>query len=797
MYKISQGWRILIAILFLAELAHADFMRSQGLIQNQQWHEASQSLQNLKDENLSEEDQGLKYFALGVVSGELQKWSEAEFYFNISLEKNKKMEAHNAFELAKIFLSKNELDKAQTLLEKVKSIGTNRNLQNESLMMLSEIQMKKSQWNSAFQNLVRLERRWRGEEEHPIVIWRLIEVEIERNRKWRACRWARKLYSTYPSQPIIYDWGIDLARNKVKGKALGCLASEYDVTSRMRRWHWAGEPDRARRELEELKKNMKGGPQFEIDDIMAKNLIHEGFAGEAVETLLPYYDKKHKDFDYLMSLASAAARSGEYQTAVGAYYKAHKLRPKDRKGREALFRAAFLSYQFQDYDGATRKFQELIQLYNKSGLSRDAQWHLAWIRYLKGDYKGAISSFSEIQELKKKNRRVWSKFPEEKIRYWLAMSYMKMEDYPSARTIFSELMQDGLMSFYSQSAAVRFSSLPVENSQATLMDSSTKKVARLPASAFSDKVENNNQEESEEEESEESLTDFEEVVTTGEEEAESTADNEEKPVSVKDPKLRENFERAQDFVRLGMFDRARWEYYEVERKTRNKDYLLLLMKAYEEINSYHRSAYIGQIFFTTPRERYEMDSVKFLWKHTYPLAYKEQVQKYSTEFAVPQEFIWSIMRAESLYRPFIVSPVGAQGLMQIMPNTGTQVSRLLGDNTFQVKKLKEPETNIKLGSRYLMRLLQKFEGSIPLAAAAYNAGPHRVESWISSFGNLEMDEFIEHIPFVETRNYVKKVTQYFGVYSKVYQKNTQSLKWLNQLVPVRMERKPAQRESWD
>ena len=773
-------------------------MSIQQLIQAKKWHEAAKALNELEDDSLSEEDQGLKYFSLGVVHGELQKWPEAELYYNISLQKNKRLEGHNFFELAKIYLSRGELNQALTLLEKVKDKPSSRNLQNEAYLMLSEIYMKKNKWYAAYKNLSRLERRWRNEEGHPEVLWRLIQVELKRKRKWRACRWARKLYSKYPSHPIIYDWGIDLARNKVKDKNLGCLASEDDIVNRMRRWHWAGESDRARRELENLKKRMKDGPQYEIDELMAKHLIQQGFAGEAVETLLPYYEKKHKDFDYLMNLAKASARGGEYQTAVGAYYKAHKLKPKGRQGRRALFRAAFLSYQFQDYDGATRKFQKFSKLYKKSGLSRDAKWHLAWIRYLKGDYKGAIASFSDILKLKKRQRRKWAKFPEEKIRYWMAMSHLRLEEFDIARTVFIELAQDKLMNFYSQAARVRLSDIPNEKLGPIVQSSGSGQLSmRFPASAFEDKEEAKSDLSKEEEESEENLTDFEEEITVGEEEFDVPVEVEEKPVAFKDPKLKENFERAQDFVRLGFFSRARWEYYEVERRTRNKDYLMLLMKAYEEIASYHRSAYIGQVFFVTPRERYEMNSVKFLWKHTYPQAFKQVVDKYSTNYAVPKPFIWSIMRAESRFRPFVVSPVGAQGLMQIMPNTGRQVSRLLGEFSFQKKLLKDPETNIRLGSRYLMRLLKKFEGSMPLSAASYNAGPHRVESWLASFGTLDMDEFIEHIPFVETRNYVKKVTRFFGVYNKLYEKKDQPISWLNQPVPVRMERKPALRESWE
>ncbi len=792
--------KILLIFTLLPMFSVASLLESQSLLNNKKWYEASGKLLMLSDDKLSEKDQGLKYFALGIAASNMQKRKDSEHYFKLSLNRSSNLKNHINFELAKIYLVDGELDKAKANLEEIKKMRSPRNIQNQAHFMLSDIYMKKKYWNSAYKNLYRLERRWRGEEGHADVIWRLIQVEIKRKRKWRACRWARKLYSKYPAHPIVYDWGIDLSRNKVQGKSLGCLASESDIAERMRRWQWAGEVDRARMELDDLKKRMQEKSPLEVDKLMAKHLIQQGYAGEAVETLLPHYESNSKNFDYLMNLGKASSRSGEYQTAVGAYYQAHKLKPRGRNGRKALFRAAFLSYQFQDYDGATRKFQNFTKLYKKSGLSRDAKWHLAWIRYLKGDYRGALTSFSKILKLKKRYKRKWSKFPEEKIRYWQAMSHYRLEEFVKAKNIFEEISKDKLMSFYAYASKSRMAGIPQEVlSLSKAQDNDLKGVKRLPSSAFVEKAELKQKKETiaESDESEENLDTEDDDYQVGEEEFDFPPEIEEKPVAFKDPKLKENFERAQDFVRIGLFDRARWEYYEVERRTTNKDYLLLLMRAYEEIHSYHRSAYIGQVFFVTPRERYEMKNVRYLWEHTYPQAFNKHVVKYGENYNVPKPYIWSIMRAESRYRPFVVSPVGAKGLMQIMPKTGRQISMLLGLRSFQARNLKEPEMNIRLGSRYLMRLLKKFNGSLPLSTASYNAGPHRVETWLASFGTLQMDEFIEHIPFVETRNYVKKVIRFYGVYNKLYFNNSTPLAWLSKDIPIVQTRKPAQRESWE
>ena len=98
--------------------------------------------------------------------------------------------------------------------------------------------------------------------------------------------------------------------------------------------------------------------------------------------------------------------------------------------------------------------------------------------------------------------------------------------------------------------------------------------------------------------------------------------------------------------------------------------------------------------------------------------------------------------------------------------------------------------------RYLQRLMEKFSGNVPLAAASYNAGPHRVQAWLQNFGSLDMDEFVEHIPFVETRNYVKKVVRNYQIYNLLYDGGGQSLAWLIKPVGVTLKDSAVSTEVW-
>jgi len=128
-----------------------------------------------------------------------------------------------------------------------------------------------------------------------------------------------------------------------------------------------------------------------------------------------------------------------------------------------------------------------------------------------------------------------------------------------------------------------------------------------------------------------------------------------------------------------------------------------------------------------------------------------------------------IIRQESSFDATTVSPVGARGLMQLMPGTASQVARKLGVRVSIPALTGDARTNIELGCAYLRGLLDQFDASIPLAVAAYNAGPGRVQNWLASNGDPRTDgadmlDWIEQIPFAETRNYVQRVIENLMVY---------------------------------
>jgi soluble lytic murein transglycosylase len=156
-----------------------------------------------------------------------------------------------------------------------------------------------------------------------------------------------------------------------------------------------------------------------------------------------------------------------------------------------------------------------------------------------------------------------------------------------------------------------------------------------------------------------------------------------------------------------------------------------------------------------------------LWDHLsirFPLAYQEEVTKIASEMKLDPTLIYAIARQESAFAEEARSPAGARGLMQLMPATAAQTAKRQG-LPHSLKDLYNPEHNIMLGSSYFQTLLQRFNNNRILAAAAYNAGPHRVARWISEPDKERpFDVWIETIPYRETRGYVQNVLSFSVIY---------------------------------
>jgi soluble lytic murein transglycosylase len=152
----------------------------------------------------------------------------------------------------------------------------------------------------------------------------------------------------------------------------------------------------------------------------------------------------------------------------------------------------------------------------------------------------------------------------------------------------------------------------------------------------------------------------------------------------------------------------------------------------------------------------------------YPFPYRDDVVRYARANNLDPHLVAGLIRQESMFNTRARSPVGALGLMQVMPNTGTQVARGLGISGFQPARLTEPSLNLRIGTKYLADQIRAHNGRLVDAIASYNAGPQRLTRWRQFPEYADPEIFIERIPFEETRNYVKIVQQNARIYRELY-----------------------------
>jgi soluble lytic murein transglycosylase len=156
------------------------------------------------------------------------------------------------------------------------------------------------------------------------------------------------------------------------------------------------------------------------------------------------------------------------------------------------------------------------------------------------------------------------------------------------------------------------------------------------------------------------------------------------------------------------------------------------------------------------------------WESAYPRAYRDLIERYQDLGDNPEGYLYSIMRKESGFNPHDLSYADAQGLLQMIPATTRRVAKQLGI-PYDPGRLYEPEYNIQTGSWYIGHLLQKFKRQIPIGAGSFNSGPRPVMRWLDQYGDREIDELVELVPFTQTREYMKKVTENFARYQYLYE----------------------------
>lgn len=217
--------------------------------------------------------------------------------------------------------------------------------------------------------------------------------------------------------------------------------------------------------------------------------------------------------------------------------------------------------------------------------------------------------------------------------------------------------------------------------------------------------------------------------------------------------------RFEELKAMELRDFARRELAAFQQAVSGCDTFLVI--AWTEVDGYRES--IGRA-----QKAGNCGLASALLRYCYPLGYWPLVEGKVAERGLDPFLVAGLIRQESLFDARIRSAANAVGLMQILPSTGARLAAEAGLSDFHEERLLEPETNVALGTTYLRDLLARYQGNLPRALAAYNAGEAAVDRWNERYPGVEDDEFVESISFRETRGYVKRVLQNRRLYLALY-----------------------------
>ncbi|HEY8368151.1 MAG TPA: transglycosylase SLT domain-containing protein [Thermodesulfobacteriota bacterium] len=414
--------------------------------------------------------------------------------------------------------------------------------------------------------------------------------------------------------------------------------------------------------------------------------------------------------------ARALARQGRAREAIAEFTAIAEQAPGSRFAGQAAYLAAVVLDDQGEAEEARARFRALADRVGRAPLAADALWNVAWRAYRKGDLAAAAEVLGEIVQ------RFAGSDAADRALYWLARTELKLGEVALAVPRLKDLVARRPLSYYGIQAARRLEEIDRE------VAAGDPPAARRPSPP-----------------PEPTCC---EVLPA-------------RPVAT--PIL----ERAAMLVQLGLLAEARTELAAIHRRGGDVP-PLEVARLLHAAGDYSRPLAIARGLAGVPLERLGLDPDGRLFALAFPRGYRDAVEAEARAAGVPVHLAYAIIRAESLFDPAAVSPVGARGLMQLMPATAESLAETVGLAPFDPQALFQPAANLRFGITLLGRLLARYPGRPYLAMAAYNAGPEAVSRWLAAFGNLPEDEFVESIPYTETRGYVMKVTAFWKTYDTLY-----------------------------
>jgi soluble lytic murein transglycosylase len=389
--------------------------------------------------------------------------------------------------------------------------------------------------------------------------------------------------------------------------------------------------------------------------------------------------------------------------------------PTSRWTAEALFSAGNMALLVNDLPSAIQYYGDLAQRFPHSSMASNSHWRTAWLNYRLGDKKTAAQLFDEQIVRYPHDGHVSAAL------YWRGVIYEEYEKNPAAAAAYyQKLISAYRQYYYAGLAQQRLSSL------GNVVPATLPELAQIDDPAAPD----------------------------------LTTDVPEDDIHVERAKLLANAGLNQYIVPeiAASADSSSWGAFAEAQ----------LYSSYgENWRALHILKQKVHLYFDLPIDAIPQN----YWNLLFPQPYWPTLQRDSRQQGLDPYLVASLIRQESEFNPGAISYANAWGLMQLLPRVGRELARKEHVRPFRTAYLLNPDVNLKLGTIYFKQLLDEFNGQPEYALAAYNAGDDRVKAWLANGPYVSLPEFVESIPFTQTREYVQAILRNREIYEQLYGKS--------------------------